>query len=169
MEGRARTSPGMSVGSSSILMIFVVLMLTTFAALSLVSANADRNLARRVADNAQAYYAADSRAEEITARVAEAVRDGVPASGLAERADAADASLTVSESGRVSFALPVGDAGKSLEAVIDVSAGLADGGATPPEILRWQVVVDDSSWEDAGNSLPLLGSGEQESCLLPES
>ena len=41
---KEKRSFGLSIGSSSILMVFVVLCLTTFATLSLVSANADYKL-----------------------------------------------------------------------------------------------------------------------------
>lgn len=73
-----RVQSGMSVGGSSILLIFVLLSLTTFAALSLVSANADYKLSDKNAQATQAYYTADAAAEETLAAVDAAVR-GVPA------------------------------------------------------------------------------------------
>ncbi len=53
----------MAIGAPSVIMIFVVLCLTCFAVLSLVSANADMRLARRTAENTAAYYAADAAAQ----------------------------------------------------------------------------------------------------------
>ena len=65
-----------SVGGSSILTIFGVLMLIVFALLSLSTAKADRNLAK------EAYYKADREAEEILGRLrAGEVPEGVTKNG----------------------------------------------------------------------------------------
>lgn len=58
-----RNSPTINVGSSSLLMIFVVLCLVSFATLSIASANADRKLSAKVADHSAAYYEACNQAE----------------------------------------------------------------------------------------------------------
>lgn len=60
---------GTGTGGISILAIFVVLCLTTLAALSLVSAQADYALAERATEASTEYYAADSRAEEKLAEI----------------------------------------------------------------------------------------------------
>ena len=52
-----------STGASSILMIFVVLCLTTFAVLSYVTANADSRLTEKAIETTAAYYSADSKAQ----------------------------------------------------------------------------------------------------------
>lgn len=62
---RENNNMGISVGSSSILAIFVVLCLTTFATLSLVSARADYKLTQKTAQATSEYYAADLKAEEL--------------------------------------------------------------------------------------------------------
>lgn len=62
--GVKRTAP-ISVGGSSILVVFILLCLTTFATLSLASANADKKLTDKAALAVTQYYDADSRAEEI--------------------------------------------------------------------------------------------------------
>lgn len=58
----------MGVGVASMLMIFVVLCLTTFAVLSYVTANADYKLTREAAEAAEAYYAADAQSAEALAQ-----------------------------------------------------------------------------------------------------
>ena len=63
METKKNFSPGMSVGSSSILVTFVLLCLVTFAALSFVSARADHKLSVQTAARISKYYEADSTAE----------------------------------------------------------------------------------------------------------
>lgn len=59
----------MSVGIPSLLMIFVVLCLTTFAVLSFVSARADLNVSDQTVQTAQGYYAADHAAQQALARL----------------------------------------------------------------------------------------------------
>lgn len=54
---------GMNVGSSSILVTFVLLCLITFAALSFVSANSDYKLSVQSADRLTNYYEASHMAE----------------------------------------------------------------------------------------------------------
>ena len=64
-----KRSTGVNVGGSSILVIFILLCLTTFATLSMVSANADLKLTEKSAAAAQDYYAADAEAEQILAAI----------------------------------------------------------------------------------------------------
>jgi hypothetical protein len=59
----------LSVGASSLLIFFVILTLTTFATLSLVSANADYNLSLKAVSAADIFYAADAAAEEKLALI----------------------------------------------------------------------------------------------------
>ena len=69
-----RNDTGVSTGTGgiSILAIFVVLCLTTLAALSLVSARADYALAEKTAMSSVQYYEADAQAEETLAAVVHA-------------------------------------------------------------------------------------------------
>ena len=46
----------MNIGSASILLVFVILCLVSFAVLSIVSANADSRLSTRVLERTTAYY-----------------------------------------------------------------------------------------------------------------
>jgi hypothetical protein len=67
---------GTSMGVSSIIAILVILVLIVFSALSLTTARADYRLSLRTADSVTGYYAADSEAERIFARLAAAAADG---------------------------------------------------------------------------------------------
>lgn len=58
-----------NVGTSSILLIFIILCLVAFATLSIVSANADYKLSRKVADRTSAYYEAANQAEKYIASI----------------------------------------------------------------------------------------------------
>ena len=62
-DKKKKFSSGLNVGSSSILVTFVLLCLVTFAALSFVSSNADYKLAEKTADRTTYYYAANNKAE----------------------------------------------------------------------------------------------------------
>lgn len=99
-------------GASSVLMIFVVLCLTAFGVLSLVSARADKRLTDRAKTAAQAYYAADAAVEETLAAI-----DGA----LLRAAEATDGYLRTGTCGlRPDVALPPVTAGP--QAVYEVLA-----------------------------------------------
>ena len=49
---------GLSIGAPSIVVIMVILCLVCFAGLSIVSANADLTLSRKLAERTSAYYQA---------------------------------------------------------------------------------------------------------------
>ena len=66
---KSKSTTGLNVGGSSILVIFVLLCLTTFATLSMVSANADYKLSQRTAVATQEYYAADALAQDVRAEI----------------------------------------------------------------------------------------------------
>lgn len=58
-----------NVGTSSLLLIFIILCLVAFATLSIVSANADYKLSKKVADRTSAYYEAANQAERYIASI----------------------------------------------------------------------------------------------------
>ncbi len=60
---------GISAGVSSILMVFVVLCLTTFGVLSLVTARADETMTDRTGQTVTNYYEADSKAQQKIAEI----------------------------------------------------------------------------------------------------
>ena len=74
MNNKGAQSGGLHIGGASILMIFVLLCLTTFAALTMVSASASFRLAERVVIASDNYFAADSLAEEVLAEISAMVR-----------------------------------------------------------------------------------------------
>ena len=61
--------PITNIGSVTLLMIFIVLCMITFAALSLSSAASNYQTARKSATHAQEYYKASGRAEETLANI----------------------------------------------------------------------------------------------------
>jgi len=67
-------STGINIGSSSILMIFVVLCLVAFSSLSIVSANSDYLLSQKLAQKTTAYYEACNLAENSLASIDETLQ-----------------------------------------------------------------------------------------------
>lgn len=66
---RNKSQFSMNIGLPSILLIFVVLCLVSFGILSLVSANSDRKLSKKVLSRSATYYGICNQAEEMLADV----------------------------------------------------------------------------------------------------
>ena len=79
MNGNKKHSPVVNIGSSLLLVIFLVLCLVTFATLSLSSARSDYGFSSRLAERKTDYYRASSQAETILDQIdtvlAEAYKD----------------------------------------------------------------------------------------------
>ena len=84
------------MGAPSLLMIFLVLCLFTFALLSLSSAKNNRTLSQQSADRIQTYYQASSLAEEALDQIDTILSDAHTDCG-AESADTADYQTEVTE------------------------------------------------------------------------
>lgn len=90
-----------NIGSSSILMIFIILCLVCFASLSLISSNADYSLSERCADKTIAYYQATNTAESNIASIDQTLHEN--ASSLTRD----EYFLSVGDS--ISFYVPIND------------------------------------------------------------
>lgn len=92
----------LNVGTSSILFIFIILCLVSFATLSLSSAMSDFKLSQRVCENAENYYTACNEAEELLASFDDTLKalydTGISRAGYYE-----------SVGKRKSFAVPIND------------------------------------------------------------
>lgn len=64
MNKEKKSVPFLSIGSSSLLVVFLVLCLVIFAMLTLTGAQSDYRFSRQLADRRTAYYAACNQAEE---------------------------------------------------------------------------------------------------------
>lgn len=67
---------GLNIGSASIIMIFAILCLTVFSALSLVTSVSEKKTAQRFAYETAAYYEADSEAVKIKNSIQAAIDTG---------------------------------------------------------------------------------------------
>ncbi len=100
-----------AVGAPSIIMIFVILCLTCFAALSLVSANAEMRLATRTGVNTAAWYAADANGQRRLARLDELIGEGILQGPAPADAFAAEQYSYTEENGAayITFYTKIGD------------------------------------------------------------
>lgn len=157
---RKRTT-GINVGGSSILVIFIILCLTTFATLSMVSARADLRLTEKATAATEEYYAADAEAERILARIGEAVSgSGNPREQVTSAVPEAAVVAGGDEQFTVLYSVPVGE---TQELVVQL--------AITPEAaehrirrLAWQV-VQSGEWEPESGGFELW-SGEGDLLLI---
>lgn len=73
MKKDKQQSSFVNIGSSSLLIIFLILSLVTFAILSLSGAKSDYSFSQRLANHKTAYYEASNRAERILGQIDEAL------------------------------------------------------------------------------------------------
>lgn len=99
---RQNNDLNLNIGTSSILFIFVILSLVSFAVLSLANAMSDYKLSSRISNNTTAYYNACNEAYQIIADADETFSNlystGISRSGYYEKVGR-----------KKSFALPVTD------------------------------------------------------------
>lgn len=168
MKKEKQESTVVNIGSSSLLVIFVVLCLATFAILSLSSAQSDHSFAERLAAHKTEYYEASSKAEVITgeidrilAETASADAGGAYFSTVAMALDGAElygvtvSCLTDGDEPAVSFQVPCGDS-QALKVTLDVTDYTRED--TYYTIRAWQV-VSTREWE-ADDTLNLAPVGD---------
>lgn len=103
---------GMNIGSASILLVFVILCLVSFAVLSIVSANADSKLSSRVLERTTAYYDACNQAEQSLAGMDKTLRR------MYESSDSEEAYFAAVGHGK-SYVIPISDL-QSLQVTIEI-------------------------------------------------
>ncbi len=130
MTDRKKQEFGLNVGTSSILFIFIILCLVSFAILSLSSAMSDYKLSERVVTNSESYYEACNTAEELLASFDDALSElyesGISRTGFYKQAGK-----------KKTFAVPVTDI-KTLNIEIKIIYPEAEGESFY-EITAWQV------------------------------
>lgn len=122
---------GMNIGSASILLVFVILCLVSFAVLSIVSANADNKLSARVLERTSAYYAACNQAEQSLAGMDNTLRR------IYASSDSEDAYFASVGHGK-SYVIPISDL-QSLQVTIDILYPQADDDSFY-RITAWQIL-----------------------------
>ena len=125
---------GMNIGSASILLVFVILCLVSFAVLSIVSANADSKLSARVLERTTAYYAACNQAEQSLAGMDKTLQRMYASS------DSEEAYFVAVGHGK-SYVIPISDL-QTLQVTIEILYPESDED-TFYRITAWQVLNTD--------------------------
>ena len=142
-----------SIGASSLILIFIVLCMATFGLLSLSSAQGDLKLARRNADAVKGYYEADNKGQQWLKDV-----DGVLLEEMGKGQDSAQCSLEIKdrlgdlydrETGLISTDIPM-DRGRSLRIELVLMCG-----EKRYEVKSWYVY--NSEEYEIDTSMPVWG------------
>lgn len=144
-----------NIGSSSLILIFIVMCLVTFGMLSLTSAKSDLSLAKRNADAVTEYYRADSEGEAFYRMVEAAVKSACEgAETEAARTDLLKEALGAYY--RDGAAVTEVAMARAQALHIELKPDLKGGGAV--KVARWKVIqtedyeIDDSMpvWSGTG-------------------
>lgn len=109
-----RKYPTINIGSSSMLVVFIILCLVTFSVLSVASANNDRKYSEKIADRTTAYYEASNKAEELLSQIDDKLKqvyEQYNAEYLSQVPDALTSidGIDTSDFPSVSFSVPIND------------------------------------------------------------
>ncbi|MDD2978652.1 MAG: hypothetical protein PHN80_01635 [Hespellia sp.] len=145
--------PVIHIGTSFLLVIFIILCLVTFAVLSLSSALRDQNYSEKEAVRTTAYYAASGTAQEKLGEIVESFQDNSldKVADITVTADDDDQNIT-----EVFYTVPV-DTDQTLEVTVQLSdLGNLDSGIY--QISGWKKITS-SDW-NASSTLPVLDSNK---------
>lgn len=142
MKRDKQSSSFVNIGSSSLLIIFLILCLATFAILSLSSAKSDYTSGQKLAQHKKEYYEASAKAETILAKIDQALAeaDNTQESNIPTEVD----DISINREGKeVSYEIPM-----SEKQALHVTLCLNDPKEheTFYEITAWQV-ISTNTWE----------------------
>lgn len=128
-----------NIGASSLLVIFVVLCLVTFATLSLSTAHHNYTFSTKAAEHKTDYYNACSKANEVLDIIDTALSENTLASlDVSAYPVLADISLQIDlscESPYVSYQIPM-----NASQALDVSLSVSENTDTFYQIRKWQII-----------------------------
>ena len=134
-----KNTAGVSVGSVSLLVIFLVLCMSIFSVLSLTTAKTELRLAEKSAQAVAGYYRADLACMETMERLQEALDQGAATTELIRQAEALGGSARlVNGALRIEYAQQIMP-GQELQAVFATQNGKVS-------ILSWRA-IDVGPWE----------------------
>ena len=143
MKRKKRGSyPGIQIGTSYLLVIFVILCLVTFATLSLSSAKRDQSYSQQLAGRETAYCEANAKAIDDAFAKEDPVFAIRQIEGVTAEEDGANLDI--------SYVVPVTDS-QNLEVEI-----LADPVKGTQKVVKWKESASEK-WEEK-STLPVLGS-----------
>ncbi len=144
---RKKETTGVNVGTSSLLLVFVVMCLVSFATLATVSARADEKLNNKVVERNAAYYSACNQAEERVAGIDQTLKS-LYESGVTRDEYYAQAGENID------FAIPVSDVQTlSISVKVNYPAAPEDNFYT---VTKWKLETTGSLIEEEEPKLNLL-------------
>ncbi len=146
--GSKQQAPLIHIGASSLLVVFLVLCLVIFAALSLTSAQNDAAYSGRAADRRTAFYTACNQAEQLLDEIDSRLEAQGP------EADLSDLGVTA-EDGLLNFSVPLNDT-QAIAVMLELTAD----GPHYYEIRAYRIVSTVSQGE--AEPLPLMTIGDEE-------
>lgn len=147
MNKKKRQTPFVNMGSSLLLVVFLLLCLVTFATLAFSSARSDESFSQRIADRKTEYYEAANRAEELLNQI-----DGILAATKEmpdfTAMDSVDADIYYdAEKETLSYQVPINE-----KQALDIVLALHTEGGY--QIEKWQT-VNIQKWE-SNDTLQLM-------------
>ncbi len=146
--GSKQQAPLIHVGASSLLVVFLVLCLVIFAALSLTGAQNDASYSHRVAQRRTAFYTACNQAEQLLDEIDARLEAEGP------EADLSGLGVTLGD-GCLNFSVPLNDT-----QAISVALELTPGGVHYYEIRSYRIVT--TAEQGDTDPLPLMTIGDEE-------
>lgn len=140
MKRDKESSSFVNIGSSSLLIIFLILCLATFAILSLSSAKSDYTSSQRLAQHKTEYYEASAKAEMVLAEIDYALAEGIPASDISTDVNGI---MTQTDGHQISYEVPMSEK-QALRVVLRLTDPAKH--ENYYEITAWQVISTDT-WE----------------------
>ncbi len=147
MASKSNNTTGVNVGTSSLLLVFVVMCLVSFATLATVSANADKKLNSKIVERTSGYYDACNQAEARIADIDSTLK-GLYDSGLSRDEYFAQAGQSID------FAIPVSDV-QTLSVSLDVNYPVNDRDVFY-EVTCWKLETTGTLVEEEPQTLNLL-------------
>lgn len=142
MNENKRQAPFVNVGSSLLLVVFLLMCLITFATLSFSSARSDESFSQRIADRKTEYYTASNKAERLLAQIDQLLDNADPADLDFAAINSLDADVAYDpDTATLSYQVVIND-----KQALDVVLALEKDKDRHYRIERWQTVTT-RKWE----------------------
>ena len=142
MNEDKRQAPFVNVGSSLLLVVFLLMCLITFATLSFSSARSDESFSQRIADRKSEYYAASNEAERLLSQIDRLLDVADPADLDFAAIDSLDADIAYDpDAATLSYQVKIND-----KQALDVVLALDETDDSHFRIEKWQTVTT-RKWE----------------------
>ncbi len=170
MQKDNKTEPFINIGSSLLMVIFLILCLVTFATLSLTSARSDYSFSERAAKRRTQYYQACNTAEDVLAQIDEILINTIDSTNHSQNwmndldftkidgKEFLEAGLDIDldiKNASLSYQIPVNE-----KQALEVKLALTDNSSEYYQIEKWQLV--NTSTRENSSTLRLMPMPEAE-------